>query len=165
MKKKNILSCCLIIWMIVILKSTVISRGDQRFDILSRIRHQKKERGCLSVERHNSGSWTMIDELCRDVIGCETRTFIAGKKNQMSQNSRLNVVPMSIISEDKSRSERPYRRILIPTFSCLSFCSFKLSSRFFVSYQTEENVCIFLKLIKQSPGMKLTVSSGEFVRT
>ena len=66
--------------MIVILKSTVISRGDQRFDILSRIRHQKKERGCLSVERRNSGSWTMIDELCRDVIGCETRTFIAGKK-------------------------------------------------------------------------------------
>lgn len=87
------------------------------------------------------------------------------EKNQMSQNSRLNVVPMSIISEDKSRSERPYRRILLPTFSCLSFCSFKLSSRFFVSYQTEENVCIFLKLIKQSPGMKLTVSSGEFVRT
>ena len=44
----------------------------------------------------------MIDELCRDVIGCETRTFIAGKKNQTSQNSRLNVVPMSIISEDKN---------------------------------------------------------------
>lgn len=82
-KKKNILSYNLIIRMIVVLKITVISRSDQRFDNLSRIRHQNKERGCLSVERHNSGSWTMIDELCRDVVGCETRAFIAGKKSNV----------------------------------------------------------------------------------
>ena len=65
-------SCSVIVRVRVVLKRTVVGDSDWRFDNLSGSHHHSQVK-VLFVECYKSGSWKLIGQFCRAVIGCKTQ--------------------------------------------------------------------------------------------